>query len=73
MVKSPKHGKDDEKDFEPEDVPVKAKESGADEPKPEAGSLEQRVAKLEHQLNVLAPLAELLPAVTQLRRLYGGV
>lgn len=66
MAKSPKV----EKDFEPEGVPAKP-ESGADEPP--AGSLEARVARLEHQLNVLAPLAELLPQVTQIRRHFGGV
>lgn len=62
MAKSPKH--------EPEDLPPKP-ESGANEPK--AGSLEARVARLEHQLNVLAPLAELLPMVIQIRRQFGGV
>lgn len=44
-------------------------ESGATEP---SLDLVQRVARLEHQLTVLAPIAELLPLITQIRRHYSG-
>ena len=35
--------------------------------------LAQRVARLEHEVSVLTPLAELLPALVQIKRMFGGV
>lgn len=38
-----------------------------------ATDLETRVKRLENEIQVLAPLAELLGSITQIRRHFGGV